>query len=359
MSRIVDLEGLEIKRILKIFEVNPTELFAAKTHDEVVALAHENGIFDAPDEWTLQAVKAKTITKEEAKAKQGAAQAILDAEEYSRNLLGNPDGLTPRRAPPPHPAGYANSVAGQCQDAASMAQHPTQRSTANEVKLASRSEAVSASRQEGSAPRQQVAPTPLPATLVSSAGYEPLLDEEENAIHAEDNQGGKHGVAGSRDGDGGDGDDDDANGKKASSSLQALITFASPPVIVELHTAGQHSLEWKNDLCADGVTIKAGTLNLYTYPGAFAGKQLALIRKVLLELVSILPRFYDVPDAVGAYVIHALIVCNTEASLEVSFAILDLAPRLLLLTHYGQPFLGEGSLHIVCANRREELACKV
>lgn len=61
----------------------------------------------------------------------------------------------------------------------------------------------------------------------------------------------------------------------------------------------------------------------------------------------------------GAYVIHALIVCNTEASLDLAFAILDIAPRLLLLTHKGEPFSGEGCLHIVCANRREEHALRM
>lgn len=67
----------------------------------------------------------------------------------------------------------------------------------------------------------------------------------------------------------------------------------------------------------------------------------------------------QVPDNVGAYVIHALMVCNTSAALELCMELFELVPATLAKTHDAPLFTGEGCLHIACANRREEHACKM
>ena len=110
----------------------------------------------------------------------------------------------------------------------------------------------------------------------------------------------------------------------------ARISFTSPPAVVRLNSLGQHALEWDVDLNSDGVSVPAGSLNLYTYPGRFDGTpELMLVRKIMLELARNHTHLFEVPDPVGAYIIHALIVCNTEASLELSFAILVRALRTI------------------------------
>lgn len=142
----------------------------------------------------------------------------------------------------------------------------------------------------------------------------------------------------------------------------ALIKWTDPPAMVTLgstNSAGQHTLEWDLPLCSKGVQVNRGALNLYTYPGGFAGDQLALLRLILLEIASSAPHLFDVPDPVGAFVIHALLVCNSEPSLELAFAILEVRPHLALQLHVGEPFCGESCLHILCVNRREQMACRM
>lgn len=139
-------------------------------------------------------------------------------------------------------------------------------------------------------------------------------------------------------------------------SRSTTITFTSPPAVVSLDSTGQHTLEWAAPLSIGGCTVPPGKLNLYTYPGSHAGAELALLRQVMVELARKSPHLYEVPDPVGAFVIHALVVCNTEASIETALAVLRACPKLVLQQHTGQPFSGEGLLHIACANRREALA---
>jgi hypothetical protein len=132
------------------------------------------------------------------------------------------------------------------------------------------------------------------------------------------------------------------------------------PSFATLTSSGGHLLEFGKLSSASGsVTLEPGSLNLYTYPGGLAGEELQLIRRVMLELAGSATHLFESPDPVGAFAIHALIVCNSEASLELAFAILEIAPKLALQTHAGQPFSGEGNLHILCANRREALAIRM
>ena len=139
----------------------------------------------------------------------------------------------------------------------------------------------------------------------------------------------------------------------------ARIHCTTLPTVVTLNSERQHTLEWDTALRIGGDFVEAGKLNLYTYPGGYTGPQLAILRLVMLEIATKHVHLLEVADPVGAFVMHAIMVCNTEASLELSMAIFEVQPRLLLQTHAGQPFLGEGHLHIACANRREQLACRM
>ena len=137
----------------------------------------------------------------------------------------------------------------------------------------------------------------------------------------------------------------------------ARVSFTEPPAYVSLQTRGQHSLHWAEPLHWNDTLLEPGSLNLYTYPGGYSGDELELIRLVMLEVARVTPSAFERADAVGAKCIHALLVCNTEASFKLVLDILAITPCLLLQTHVGEPFRGEGCLHIVAANRREELGC--
>ena len=119
----------------------------------------------------------------------------------------------------------------------------------------------------------------------------------------------------------------------------------------------QHTLVWKEPLVDGDTKIEPGSLNLYKYPDAFGGKELVLLRSVLLELAKT-DCFHDT-DRAGACPIHALVVSNSDSSLELAMEIFEKVPTLLPQTHAPGPFTGEGVLHFLCVNRREEEAIRV
>ena len=125
-----------------------------------------------------------------------------------------------------------------------------------------------------------------------------------------------------------------------------------------IDSSGQFKLVWTEPLTADGETVEPGELNLYIFPGGFSGGKLNAIRNVVLHLARTNIAVFEAPDPVGAYIIHALVVCNTPPSLELAFDVLKIAPHLLLQTHFGQPFSGENCLHIVCVNRRPDIGIR-
>ena len=136
------------------------------------------------------------------------------------------------------------------------------------------------------------------------------------------------------------------------------LPFTDPPTDITLDHSGQHTLVWDQPICHDGVCIAPGKCLLYTYPSGYAGEQLALLDLVVVHLGT--TPLFEKPDAVGAYPIHATLVCNTPAGLNVSFAALQKNPRLLLQVHgYDGPFAGETSLHIMCANKLDDRACQM
>ena len=75
---------------------------------------------------------------------------------------------------------------------------------------------------------------------------------------------------------------------------------------------------------------------------------------------------FMVPDASGAYPLHALLVANTKASIELALRIMELRPDLITQAHGPGRFIGENALHILAVNRRYEaferlvgLACRL
>ena len=69
---------------------------------------------------------------------------------------------------------------------------------------------------------------------------------------------------------------------------------------------------------------------------------------------------FSLPDLVGAFPIHALLVCNSPESLSLALSLMQARPALLEQTHttakFGvRLFNGESSLHIAVVNRHEDL----
>ena len=145
-----------------------------------------------------------------------------------------------------------------------------------------------------------------------------------------------------------------------------------------LDITAQHTLSWKSPITFDGVSLPQASCNLYTFPLCCAlggtdtgikftpnGGQLKVLNQLLIALATdeACPFFFK-QDEVGAFVMHAIVVCNTDPSLEVSAEIYRRVPKLLTQTHVlhraGFPlFTGESSFHICCVNRREDLLCEL
>jgi hypothetical protein len=145
-----------------------------------------------------------------------------------------------------------------------------------------------------------------------------------------------------------------------------------------LDTTAQHTLSWKSSITFDGATLPTAACNLYTFPLCCAlggtndgikfsptGGQLKVLKQLLVALAidEACPFFFQ-QDEVGAFVMHAIVVCNTEPALELSAEIYRRVPKLLTQTHVlhraGFPlFTGESSFHICCVNRREDLLCEL
>jgi hypothetical protein len=142
-----------------------------------------------------------------------------------------------------------------------------------------------------------------------------------------------------------------------------------------LDTSGQHLLTWNSSIMLDGVTLPAASCNLYQFPLCSpvasgpqfmpSGTQLEALKQLLIALATDeLCPFFTTPDEVGALIMHAFVVGNTETSLELAAEIYRKVPKLVAQTHAmhrgGVPlFVGESSLHICCVNRREDLLCEL
>ena len=154
---------------------------------------------------------------------------------------------------------------------------------------------------------------------------------------------------------------------------------------------GQHTLSWDVPLTVspdsqlrqlgidETVVLPRGSCNLYTYPtiicygtttGVPTGKHVArggelhLLNQLVLSMVRDTngKELMEVPDEVGAFPIHALMVANTRESLDLSWKLFQARPSLLMQLHVkhraGFPlFAGESNLHVAAVNNQEELLC--
>ena len=153
-------------------------------------------------------------------------------------------------------------------------------------------------------------------------------------------------------------------------------------VTVVVDTSGQHTLSWtsaidespENNLDAmdDGLP-EDSKCNLYLFPTIMTPREprgerpsmagIRLLRRIFIYLAEN-TNALTVPDEVGAFAIHALVVCNTPESLELSMELFERVPALLAQVHVkhraGFPlFSGESSLHICAVNKREKEFIKI
>ena len=144
-------------------------------------------------------------------------------------------------------------------------------------------------------------------------------------------------------------------------------------VHMRLETSGQHVITTDHEVkfmsaasAQKHLILPALTVNLYAYPDATvdgrtrtltfeeqeAFEQLMLCVLDDSDAASLMNR----ADAVGAYPVHGLLVANTKASLRLSIRMLHAAPQLMVQVHAASgPFNGEGLIHVLSANRQEDL----
>ena len=115
--------------------------------------------------------------------------------------------------------------------------------------------------------------------------------------------------------------------------------------------AGQFTLEWSE---VSGC-FPAGRSNLYTLSDAHGKPE---VEPIIRGLAAQHPEVVAMAeDAVGAKLVHGLLVANSERSIKLALELFEIHPPLLLGTH-GQnsadkPVIkGEGSMHIVAVNQR-------
>ena len=150
-------------------------------------------------------------------------------------------------------------------------------------------------------------------------------------------------------------------------------------ITVVLDTSGQHTLSWNTSFGLAEADLKstlpAGSCNLYLFPQVQRGgemgeeaqidpspEQLCALRLLIIKMCSC--ELGWKPDQVGAFAMHAIVVANTDQSVDLAEAIFVAEPKLLTQLHVnhraGFPlFAGESNLHICCVNRREPLLCKL
>ena len=113
------------------------------------------------------------------------------------------------------------------------------------------------------------------------------------------------------------------------------------------------------------LALPAGHTSFYMFPsvctpheplGAAPSESGVRVLREMILTLALKTRSFDICDPVGAYPIHALVVCNTVESLDLSMELFRKRPKLLMQLHEASgPFRGESCLHITAVNRRESL----
>ena len=166
--------------------------------------------------------------------------------------------------------------------------------------------------------------------------------------------------------------------KKALAATQAVVGEGGEelpggedgqPWFVHTDSSGQHAITWNQDLVFNGRVLKPGSANLYRFPAvrfadeAFedvvsAGEGLIPLTELVLQTLEH-TEFFTNADGAGANPIHALIVANNDAALDLVFEIFERRPSLMTAVHAPGPFGGESSLHIMIVNLRFKEALKL
>ena len=126
---------------------------------------------------------------------------------------------------------------------------------------------------------------------------------------------------------------------------------------------------------AGDADLPAGSCTFYLFPTTRTAREPRGSRpspaglRVLAKLVVALGSATDAlltPDGVGAYAVHALMVCNTEESLALALELFEAYPPLLTQLHVRPSapsapisFVGESSLHIAAVNKREAVLVRL
>ena len=154
--------------------------------------------------------------------------------------------------------------------------------------------------------------------------------------------------------------------------MVATPEFTTASVTVTLDTTGQHTLSWNEALALQSTPdeqLPPGACNLYLFPAVDGtptnGKLLEVLKSLLLAIATDEScNFFDLPDAVGAFPIHAVTVANTDQAVIMSQELVSARPNLLTQVHAkhraGFPlFTGESCLHICAVNKREDLLLRM
>lgn len=135
-----------------------------------------------------------------------------------------------------------------------------------------------------------------------------------------------------------------------------------------------NTLSWDEPIRLKGAApsapplLEPGSCNLYTFPkvksqDSDAAEEpshdaIGVLHAALLWLGK--EGHLLLPDGVGAYPIHSLLVCNTPAALSLSMRMFEAAPTMLTLCHEApHVYQGETSLHILAVNRHEDLLVRL
>jgi len=118
------------------------------------------------------------------------------------------------------------------------------------------------------------------------------------------------------------------------------------------------------------VTTARGECNLYQYPtitragktetleeGAELEDLHASVKALCTQTESSKKDPAQIPDKVGAYLLHGLLIANTDDAVELVLDILKERPELLAQAHADGPFVGENFVHVLAVNQRED-ECK-
>lgn len=152
----------------------------------------------------------------------------------------------------------------------------------------------------------------------------------------------------------------------------SLDGFVPSCVAVQFDIDGPLTLSWDADILLksrvgkvdEGETdLPKGACVFYLFPTVFTELEPRGVQptqagvgalRAMISCLALQTSAFDVSDPVGAFPLHALMVCNTDASIATAMAMYKHRPRWLMQVHAKGPYAGESALHIALVNQREE-----